>query len=202
MPKAIDVDEKHNEFVQASVTVIAAEGLSAATLRKISQYAGCTTGALTHYFPNRQQLLIDTLRHVHNRAGARMRTIAEQTAHPRQQLREVVNESLPLDHKRYEEWRVWLAFWGASMDDADLARENARRYKTWSNTLRTLLTRLLPQGVGADTIDLETHRLVALIDGLGVSVARERPNSSALAARRAVCQMVIANHLEELAQRI
>lgn len=198
MPKAVDVDLKLDQFMSASVDVIASEGLSAASLRKISQQAGCTTGALTHYFANRDELLLQTLRYVHNNAGARMQAIiANEVAAAqsnRDKLRAVLDESLPLDLHRYREWRVWLAFWSASMQTPALSKENARRYQQWQGLVQDLLARLLP----AETLPLETARLINLIDGLGVSIVRERWGSSACTNRRIECQQVMAMHLQQL----
>ena len=54
MPKSVDPTQKRAAFVAASWDVIAAEGLRGATLRRVAAEAGCTTGALTHYFSDRR----------------------------------------------------------------------------------------------------------------------------------------------------
>ncbi len=194
MPKAVDPQVKHSEFMQASVAVIAAEGLSSATLRRIARHAGCTTGALTHYFANRNDLLLATLRYVHHNAGARMLQVTGGSLPPAAQLRAVLEESLPLDDTRYREWRVWLAFWGAAMQASDLSRENARRYEQWSGLVRALLTPLIP----ASALEIESKRMVDLVDGMGVSIAREQPGSAALTLQRQDCLAVLEHHLQLL----
>ena len=72
MPKTVDPAQKRAELVDASWDVIAAEGLKGATLRRVAAEAGCTTGALTHYFPDRRSLLVAALRSAHFQAAARM----------------------------------------------------------------------------------------------------------------------------------
>ena len=53
MPKTVDPIEKRAEFVTASWNVIAERGFDAVSLRSVAAAAGCTTGALTHYFSDR-----------------------------------------------------------------------------------------------------------------------------------------------------
>ncbi|WP_228395933.1 helix-turn-helix domain-containing protein [Streptomyces sp. RB17] len=43
---------KRAELVNAAASVIAQEGYANASLRKVAQRAGCTTGAVTYYFAN------------------------------------------------------------------------------------------------------------------------------------------------------
>jgi AcrR family transcriptional regulator len=62
MPKVVDHEERRAGFVTASWDVIAEEGLGAATLRRVASAAGVTTGALTHYFFDREALPFDAAR--------------------------------------------------------------------------------------------------------------------------------------------
>ena len=194
MPKEVDIDERRSEFIGASIAVIANEGLGAATMRRVARQAGCTTGALTHYFANRHDLLVETLRAVHNNAGMRMEQAAAQTTGPQDRLMSVLLESLPLDDIRLREWRVWLAFWSASMDDAALTHENDRRYAQWRRALRELLSPM----VTAAELEDETDSLLAMVDGLGVGVARQFGPSSALRKAQKGCSALIERYAKGL----
>ncbi len=184
MPKSVDPNQKRAEFVAASWDVIASEGLKAATLRRVAAEAGCTTGSLTHYFSDRRSLLIDALRAAHYQAGARMLEAAEQAPSELERLKAVLLEALPLDEPRLREWRVWLAFWAESMNDAELAEENARRYAEWRALLQELVG---PLTRNAAQTEEEVAHLVALIDGLGLRVARHTEADAALEAQQREC---------------
>ena len=184
MPKIVDIEAKRAEFLAASVDLIAQEGLPAATLRRVAQGAGCTTGALTHYFASREDLLRDTLRAVHAAAGERMAAVLAQIEDPTERLRGVVFESLPLRAESVREWRVWLAFWGAAMDDAALTRENTRRYDEWSGLLETLLVPFVSEEARA----FEARTLLMLIDGLGTDIARQKLSARGLKAAQVGCE--------------
>ena len=168
MPKIVDVGERRSAFVAASWEVIAAEGLNGATLKRVAAAAGCTTGALTHYFDDRASLLIDALRAAHYEAGARMLRVAQEAGGAEERLRQVLLEALPIDELRLREWRVWIAFWGATTGDATLLAENARRYEEWTAFVEQLLE---PLTASAEDARWQAERLVALVDGLGLRVA-------------------------------
>ncbi len=192
MPKAVDRTEKRAEFVAASWNVIASEGLRAATLRRVASEAGCTTGSLTHYFPDRRSLLTASLRSAHFQAGARMLKAAKQASTDFARLEAVLSEALPLDALRMREWRVWLAFWAESMNDPELAEENSRRYAEWRSMLSDIVSPLVANS--AD-VDREVDHLIALIDGLGLHLARDVEDGAALETRRRACVNTLARVL-------
>ena len=111
MPKSVDIEEKRAEFVHASWDVIASEGFEAATMRRVAAQAGCTTGSLTHYFPDRRTLLIEALRGAHYQTGKRMVEAAEGRA-GFSRLYAVLLESLPLDAVRMREWEGLVGLLG------------------------------------------------------------------------------------------
>jgi len=49
---------RHGEIVDATVRVIAREGLSGASLRTIAREIGYTTGVVMHYFRDKEELLV------------------------------------------------------------------------------------------------------------------------------------------------
>ena len=122
--------------------------------------------------------------------------ISAATTHE-EKLRSVLKESLPLDSARLREWRVWLAFWSASMDDQELTKENARRYREWLGLVESLLEPLMAKA----SIAIEAKRMVSLVDGLGVGLARQRANTRALASAKRDCESILAHHIEVLISR-
>ena len=196
MPKSVDPTEKRAELVAASWDVIAAEGLKAATLRRVAAQAGCTTGALTHYFSDRRALLIAALRAAHFQAGARMFEASQRAMSDPDRLRSVLLEALPLDAPRLREWRVWLAFWAESMNDAELAAENDRRYAEWRELLEEAVRPLI--GSEAER-EQELALLIALVDGLGLRIARNTAGEAALEGERRECEATLLRHLTRFA---
>ena len=52
-----DRDAKRAELLEAAITVIAQEGYAGASMRKVAKQAGCTTGAVTYYFANKEDMI-------------------------------------------------------------------------------------------------------------------------------------------------
>lgn len=167
MPKIVDHDLRRAELLEASLGLVAEEGIEAATMRRLARAAQCTTGAVTYYFEGRDALLVAMLRHAHQRAGARMVKAASSSSDPRARLRSVVREALPLDRERLLEWRVWLAFWGAAAGNPALGEEHAGRYDEW----RALLEALAREALGDGDVTRFVETLIAIVDGYGVQIA-------------------------------
>ncbi len=182
MPKVVDHAQRRRELVAATWAVVAAEGIEAATVRRIAEEAGCTTGRITHYFADKEEVLVAALRQVHRAAGKRMlAAIGERGG--LEALRAVLAEALPLDEERILEWRVWLAFWGSAATNASLQAEQHQRYREWRELLkRVLATAQLSAGIDLDRL---VDQIVALVDGFGLQgvLDPQDPRPEQLASR-------------------
>jgi AcrR family transcriptional regulator len=188
MPKVVDHDARRAELVDAAWHVIAAEGLEAATLRRIAEAAGCTTGRVTHYFGSKDDVLVAALRAVHQRAGQRMVRHASESD-TAAALLEVILDALPLDGERQLEWKVWLAFWGRAAADERLRREQERRYAEWRGLLRKLIRRARPRGTAAD-LSTAVDLIAGAVDGLGIQAVLEPVAFTDARLRRAASAIV------------
>lgn len=182
MPKVVDHEQRRRELVAATWAVVAAEGIEAATVRRIAEEAGCTTGRITHYFADKEEVLVAALRQVHRAAGKRMlAAIGERSG--LEALRAVLAEALPLDQERVLEWRVWLAFWGSAATSTSLQAEQHERYREWRGLLkRVLATARLSAGIDLDRL---VDQIVALVDGFGLQgvLDPQDPRPEQLASR-------------------
>lgn len=176
MPRLVDHDARKGELLDASLALVAAEGIEAATLRRLARAADCTTGAINYYFEGRDALLVAMLRRAHQTTGARMLRAAGRGASPRDRLWAVLMEALPLDPHRLAEWRVWLAFWGAAAGNPALVEENLARYAEWRALLQTLVRDLAGT---RDDLPLWVDALMGLIDGFGLQIALSKGLESA-----------------------
>src|SRR5215471_17583898 len=52
-----DREARRTELLNAAISVIAQEGPAEASLRKVAERAGCSTGAVTYYFANREEMM-------------------------------------------------------------------------------------------------------------------------------------------------
>ena len=167
MPKVVDHEQRRRELIEATWAVVASEGLDALTMRRVAEEAACTTGRITHYFEDRDELLVAALGRAHEAAGERTLAAFASESDPRRRLRAVLEQALPLDATSTKEWKVWIAFWAVATTDARLAREDARRYREWNRLLGETLSGL----VSAQRVDELARILIAAIDGLGLRAA-------------------------------
>jgi AcrR family transcriptional regulator len=171
MAKVVDAEEKRAHIVAAAWRVVTASGLDATTMRMIASEADCTTGMVTHYFANKDEILETLVQQVSRRAQQRLMSAVGEARPGIAGLRALVVESLPLDKERASEWRVWLALWNKSLEGGTLAAEWTRRERSWTSLLRNAIDAAIATGdLPADSkLDIEVETLSALAFGLSVS---------------------------------
>lgn len=169
MPKIVDHDERRHDVLDAASRVIVRDGIDAATSRAIAREAGLSNGVLSHYFADKDTILLDALRHSHR--GIRERLLAKVTGLTGlAALREILLDNLPLDDERHRETRLEVSFWSRSLASATLAE--IQREETAE--LRAAVRELLGQARAAGEIRAETDPddaaglLLALMDGLSL----------------------------------
>ncbi|NIJ40322.1 AcrR family transcriptional regulator [Parvibaculum indicum] len=192
MPKLIDHDLRRRELVEASWQVIADEGLEGVTMRKVAAAARCTTGRITHYFENREELLLAALRAVYSAAEERLVAAAKSDLPPAEKLLLHLEEASPLDKRRLREWKVWIAFWAVAASTPELAAENDRSHLVWRKSLVPLIEELAP---GVDAA-MEADLLSGIVDGLGLQAA-----VNFTPANRARVRDTLATHIAGLERR-
>jgi AcrR family transcriptional regulator len=169
VPKVVDHDARRRDFIKAAYETITENGLANTTVRAVARKAGYTTGALVHYFGDKNELIRLALDYSGEVVRDRMVAV-HQRQRGRNALREIIVEALPLDKQRDANWRVWLALWYHSEDNEDMRAEEKRRYREWTGRLGRALDESVRDGEIAKSTDvkLEVQALVAFIDGLGV----------------------------------
>ncbi len=198
MPKVVDARLRRSEFVDATWRVIRKEGLPAATLRRVAAEARCTTGALTHYFSNREALLVQALCAAHFAAGARMVAAARRVRGDLKRLETLVLEALPLDALRMNEWKTHLTFWGEACDNEKLRSENARRFAEWGQLLEQYMAPIVP---GHKARQREAMLLMGLIDGLALRLVLQTRRGSRIQADATEVADAVRSHLRAMQAR-
>jgi AcrR family transcriptional regulator len=167
MPKIVDWDARRDEILSATWRVIARDGITGATIRAIAREARCSPGILGHYFDDKADILGSALVLSHRRVGARMSTAAAGLA-GMAALRAVMLEALPLDEQRDLEAQIEISFWGRALGNAALRDLQHSEFERLCGHLRSHLQEAADLGeLRADCdLDLATHELVVLIDGL------------------------------------
>jgi AcrR family transcriptional regulator len=171
MARQADHKERRDVFAMAALRVIMRAGVGGLTVREVAKEAGFTTGALTHYFTSKDQVLIEAselsarlVRPRMERAGRDKSALAA--------LRRVIGESLPITPVTRGYWHVWVGFWERASYNPEVKRVMRDRYEEWRGRLAGIIRRAQDEGEAAGGFDAElaAQEFVALIDGIGVQV--------------------------------
>jgi AcrR family transcriptional regulator len=169
MPKIVDRDARRDEILDAVYRVIARQGMVNATTREIAKEAGLSNGVLTHYFADKEDIMVSALRRSHGGFSRRMvKAIHGQAG--LLALRTVMLEALPLDEQRLLEARVEVTFWGQALGSAPLVQIQNDEFERFWDLLLGIVSAAAERGELQPGADLEEliHEMVVLMDGLSL----------------------------------
>ena len=177
MPKKVDHAVQRRAIAEAAIRVIDQVGLGGARLRDVAEEGRVTTGAVTHYFRSKDEVLEAAMAEVVRRILDRQ---ADQAAgrSPIDGLIEAASDYLPLDEERLRDWRVWFAFWGRAAVDARFRALHRGYYAEITASLTGALDQLRAAGrLAGDTPTAAlADAIVAAVDGVGVRATHEPEN--------------------------
>ncbi|MEM1142924.1 MAG: TetR family transcriptional regulator C-terminal domain-containing protein [Pseudomonadota bacterium] len=168
MPKIVDHDQRRAEIVRIIIKVIAEDGLNNATVRTISRRGGFSSGVISHYFTNKDEMIRFAFDAVADSAAMRTekRLVAEKGIG---RVRAIIEEHVPVGKNR-DEAAVAIAFWEMAIHDQALRKVFRAKYDRWRGFLRRELQNLL-NGVDDEEIERRVDLAVSASDGLMVRLA-------------------------------
>ena len=156
------------EVTEAAWRVIVRDGLDRASMRAIAQELGASTGVVTHYFRDKDELTLFALERVFEKLFQDMADCAK-GKHGIEQLEQMIFAALPFEPNGLQGWQIWIAFLGYAIGREKLIEEHRKRY----DSLRQLICQALADLQRAKLIRadldlmLEANALIALVDGIG-----------------------------------
>ncbi|WP_052344643.1 TetR/AcrR family transcriptional regulator [Thermocrispum municipale] len=181
-------------IVDAAWRLVSSNGVSAATMRAIALEAGVSTGAVTHYFDDKAEVMTAVIRANTKRIARRV----NEARHGKRGLAavEAVAETLlPLDDEMQECWMVLISFWGHPAAARFLKEEGSSLgFEAIRQVITTLLEQAADQGELPSDVDVkhEAERIVALLCGIGLIAGgfEESRESSRRRARRMLDELI------------
>lgn len=129
MPAKGDHQARRADVAEAVWRVLAASGFGGLTLRAVATELGASTGLLTHYFRNKQELVRYAHEVAANRTDNRPLLTAQEPGLA--SLRVALVNVLPLTPDSAAMSRVWVSFWDAALGDPSLSEAQQARYVRW-----------------------------------------------------------------------
>lgn len=126
MPRLVDHEVRRRQITDAVRQVIVSGGLEAVTFQTVAAEAGISVRLVQYYFGTKKDFLLATHRSVMEDAGARFAerwTALGSNPAPRDAVRAVLTELLPLDDRRRAEAIVLGAFGWAAITGQGIAAE-------------------------------------------------------------------------------
>jgi AcrR family transcriptional regulator len=159
-----DRDAKRTALLDAAMAVIAEDGFATASLRKVAARADCTTGAVTYYFANKDEMLTAVAQSFFDEVD----TILSTTDDDRVDVRAMLERWL--DRTRSRDSRTWLVMFqllAHARHEPALVAVVRERYARFRQTLASILEKGQRQGAIRNDIsaDLLADQLSAISDG-------------------------------------
>lgn len=156
--------ERREEIVNAAFEVIYEVGLSQTTISQIAKKAEVSTGIVSHYFGDKQGLMINCMREMLKRLHLTSLQYKANTADqkPENQIKAIIDSNFDSSQVNKTAMRVWLDFWSASMHSPELARLQRINDRRLYSNLKHHFLKLMP----SESASTAASGLAALIDGL------------------------------------
>jgi TetR/AcrR family transcriptional regulator, transcriptional repressor of bet genes len=167
MPKLGMAPIRRRQLVEAAIAVIHEHGFANATVARIARQAGISSGLVHHYFNDKDELLLATMRQLLSdlRNDAVLRLSAART--PRERVLAIIDSCFGEAQFDERVFSAWLALYG----NARLAKPLQRILAIYHSRLRSGLVHDLKKLVGAAEADRLAEGIAAMIDGLWLRYA-------------------------------
>jgi AcrR family transcriptional regulator len=165
---AVDHDERRRRIAEVTVDVIAREGLEAATIRRIAAELGGPTKIITHYFADKQELLVWAYRSL---AEQSERYLTEVIARDPTDILSALMAMTAVDESQTLLWRVYIAFWDRAARDLFFAELQRTQINLALKRIAEIIR--ARNGERAD-VESVSQRLNALVQGISLLALADR----------------------------
>jgi len=158
-----DHNNKRTELVDAAWNLIIRQGYAGASIRRIAREAQCSTGTVSHYFANKNEIVTLVLKRIFDEAGE---SLGQPTGFEDvvESIRQILHDSLSMPHGT---WAVAFQLVSGARADPPLAALIRENYADFRSKLCALIERGQAQRkIRTDfPADLLGDQLCALVDG-------------------------------------
>jgi AcrR family transcriptional regulator len=168
MPKIVNHEAQRGTFAEATIRLIARQGLEGVTMRAVATEAGLSYGSLFHYFASKDELLMHAVRYS---MAAQTRRVNEYTGRYAglTALEHLLCDDAITDESSRDNWMVWLTFLYKSALEPAFADLHAELIDGWLARFKRLLLDAQITGDVREDIDadVESKALWAYSAGIG-----------------------------------
>ena len=182
-----DLEDRRRIFVETAYRIIASRGFAQTTLFDVATEAGFTTGALTHYFKTKDELLIATCKHMDQLATAAIEKKLK-GSQGFETFWRVLHWQVTLEEEQTALWSTAFTAWERARENPLVAEAVHVSSVAWRAQLMLLLADAQARGEISADIDLEkaAHGVNALIEGICVRTLISKNDAIAMDAHKIV----------------
>jgi AcrR family transcriptional regulator len=169
LPRLVDHDVRRAEIIAATWRLIADRGIDATTLREIAREMGMANGALTHYFPDKNAIILAAFEYVFQATNDRIEArLGDATG--LEALRVFCREVTPAEDVTLMEARVVIPFWQRALTDARMEAVFADTMAQWRRVVEGFLARARADGDVRTAVpdNVLAEQLLAMLVGLQI----------------------------------
>jgi AcrR family transcriptional regulator len=167
--------DRRQEILDAAARVITERGLAETRISDVAAVAGVSPGLILYYFDSKDRLLSEALTYANDQFYLRMSREVRRIPSAREQLRRLVDLSVPgylPEYDRLDEWALWIEVWVRALRDPQMAKDRETLDQRWRQSIGDIVRAGQVSGeFGAGDADELALRLGSLIDGLAIQVA-------------------------------
>ena len=157
-------------LTNAVLNIVAERGLDQVSVREVASTAGVSIGTVQHYFPTKDDMLLEAFNDVVQRIRQRISSICA-GPHVRNNLSAVLHQLLPLDDERAAESRIVLAFAARAATSPALAAVQQAILTEITGALTDAFALAAAGHATTDRCTLAAHIALAATDGLALHAA-------------------------------
>ncbi|MCP2279681.1 TetR/AcrR family transcriptional regulator [Nocardia amikacinitolerans] len=150
---------KRAELLDAAATVIATEGYAKASMRRVAEHAGYTTGAVTYYFANKEDMVLALVMSRFDRYDSLIEAI-----HGTTDVRELLTRWFQLGQDM-KFWPLMPELLTSARSEPRIAELIARRYAKFRADYASILADAQARGTVRD--DIPAHVLSDQLSAMG-----------------------------------
>ncbi len=167
MPKQVDHRERRESIARALWTIVEQQGWVRATMREVAREAGVSLGQVQHYFSSRAEMLTFAIEFAAEQTSRRVAqgvAALDQPPHPREVLRVVLIEFLPLRPDARATSRMNAAYVLEALHDPALRQQVADGLREGRAGVERLILAAINDGQIAPNRDpaIEADQILAL----------------------------------------
>jgi AcrR family transcriptional regulator len=192
---SVDHAERKRLIAEKARAIIAAEGLDAATIRRIAAELDFSTHAITHYFADKDELLLWTYEALDTEGFALFSGVARRDPGDLVGCLMAMTATDPVNVRL---WRVYIAFWDRAGRDPRFAAAQRHSIRKAEDLLAGTIARRNPRI--ADPVRC-ARQMIAMVNGISVQALLD-PGCWTAQTARAAYEGYAGSLLEPLAPAI